>query len=141
MLAQPQSANNLQAAQDVPGKADGKIGTRTFKADVCKWRVNGNNVDVFLIDKDNEVPHEELLIQVSQNTKFNEEYSLDLFSTSTAWVTFNATTPPGVVQCTDAKLIIKTLSLSPFEVKGSLRGKTDDPGKHVDVTFHLQQPN
>ncbi|KTC18717.1 hypothetical protein AO391_03985 [Pseudomonas marginalis ICMP 9505] len=140
MSAQLKLATDIPKTRDASGDVNGKIGDHIFKTDSGKWNVHDNTIEVYLIDKhDDGSVAEEVFIQFSSDVEHNKELKLQPQRSPLAWVSFKASKPPRVVQCIEATLFIETLSLSPFEVKGQLRGTTDEADQPVDISFHLKQ--
>ncbi|PHN26099.1 hypothetical protein [Pseudomonas sp. ICMP 460] len=140
MSAQLKLASDIPKTRDASGDVNGTIGEHIFKTNTGKWSVHDDTVEVYLIDKhDDGSVEEEVFIQFSSDVEHNKELKLQTQRSPLAWVSFKAFNPPRVIQCIEATLFIETLSLSPFEVKGQLRGTTDEADHPVDISFHLKQ--
>lgn len=139
MSAQLKLASDIPAPRDASGNVNGTIGDHIFTTQIGKWSYHEGTVDLFLIDKhDDGSVAEEVFIQFSSDVERNKELTLLPQKAPQAWVTFKATQPPEVIQCTQASLFIETLVLEPFNVKGRLSGATDDPDHPVNIDFDLK---
>ncbi|MGU3307550.1 hypothetical protein ACLBW8_14930 [Pseudomonas sp. M5A4_2d] len=140
MSAQLKLASDIPKPRDATGEVEGTIGDHVFKTTTGKWNVYDDTIDVLLIDKHDDCSvEEEVFIQFPSSIELNKELTLQGQKSTTAWISFKTATPPVAIQCTEASLYIETLSLSPFEVKGYVRGQTDDPAHPVNINFHLKQ--
>lgn len=139
MSAQLKLASDIPAPRDASGNVNGTIGDHIFTTQIGKWSYHEGTVELSLIDKhDDGSVAEEVFIQFSSDVERNKELTLLPQKAPQAWVTFKATQPPEVVQCTQASLFIETLVLEPFNVKGRLIGATDDPDHPVNIEFDLK---
>lgn len=140
MSAQLKLASDIPAPRDASGEVNGTIGDHIFTTQIGQWSYHDGTVELFLIDKhDDGSVAEEVFIQFPSDVERNKGLTLQSQKAPQAWVTFNATKPPEIVQCTQATLFIETLEISPFNVKGRLSGKTDDADHPVNIDFYLKQ--
>jgi len=140
MSARLKLASDIPKPRDATGDVNGTIGEHDFKTNTGTWNVYDDSVEVIIFDKhDDGSVEEEVFIKFSSDVALNKELTLQSQKLPLAWVSFKASVPPVAVQCTEASLYIETLSLSPFEVKGYVRGQTDDPAHPVNINFHLKQ--
>jgi hypothetical protein len=130
-------ASTLPKASDASGNVEGTIGEHVFETHAGTVILHEGSVLLTLIDRHDDGSAEEIYIRFSDNATPDQHLSLENQRTQEAWISFKTPTAPFAIQCTNATLHIETLVLIPLEVKGTLKGETDDPDYPVAIAFHM----